>query len=412
MRVFVAAGEVSGDVAGAGIARAIRRRAPDAALFGIGGARMEAAGVVIDLPTNHLGTVGLSEAVTVVPSLWRVFQRVKRMVARTPPDAAVLIGNDVFSVLLGRWLRAHDIPTAAYFPPQIWIWGALAAPISKSYDAIFSCFPQEHDVYARAASRTGAAVVYVGHHLADQLALRSPADIRAARHGLGLPEDQPVVSLLPGSRRREVKLLAPVLLAAARTLADRDHALRFAVAVAEPEYRSVVELEIERRSLADRVVICSSGPEALLASDLALMASGTASLEATLLGVPMVSVYRVSWVTQIAVRTAIRLGLMTGETTALPNLVLGEPVVPELTQGAVTATNIARTAQALLDNEHARHEMSRLLAEVSPKLRGPDSFGLVAEGILALARDHALPARATPVSSTPAGAGDRPLLRA
>jgi lipid-A-disaccharide synthase len=209
-----------------------------------------------------------------------------------------------------------------------------------------------------------------------------------------------------------VKLLAPVLLAAARTLADRDHALRFAVAVAEPEYRSVVELEIERRSLADRVVICSSGPEALLASDLALMASGTASLEATLLGVPMVSVYRVSRVTQIAVRTAIRLGLMAGETTALPNLVLGKPVVPELTQGAVTAANIARTAQAILDSEHARHEMSRLLAEVSPQLRGPDSFGLAAEGILALARDHAIPSHARPVHPTPAGARDRPPLRA
>lgn len=408
----MAAGEVSGDVAGAGIACAIRRRAPDTALFGFGGARMEAAGVVIDLPTNHLGTVGLSEVVTVVPSLWRVFQRVKRMVSTTPPDAAVLIGNDVFSVLLGRWLRAHDIPTAAYFPPQIWIWGALATPISRSYDAIFSCFPQEHGVYARAASRTGAAAIFVGHHLADQLAPRSPADIRAARHGLGLPRDQPVVSLLPGSRRREVKLLAPALLAAARTLADRDHAVRFAVAVAEPEYRSVVELEIKRRSLADRVVICSSGPEALLASDLALLASGTASLEATLLGVPMVSIYRVSWVTETAVRTAIRLGLMAGETTALPNLILGKPVVPELTQGAVTATNIARTAQAILDSEHARHEMSRLLAEVSPKLRGPESFGLAAEGILALARDHTIPSPAGTVPSALAGVGDRPPLRA
>jgi lipid-A-disaccharide synthase len=373
---------------------------------------MEAAGVVIDVPTNHLGTVGLSEAVAVVPSLWRVFQRVKRMVATTPPDAAVLIGNDVFSVLLGRWLRAHAIPTAAYFPPQIWIWGALAAPISRSYDAIFTSFPQEQHVYARAASRTGAAVVFVGHHLADQLAPRSPADIRAARRRLGLPEDQPVVSLLPGSRRHEVRLLAPALLAAARELAKRNHALHFAVAVAEPEYRSVVDLAIERMALADRVVMCSGGPEALLASDLALMASGTASLEAALLGVPMVSIYRVSLVTQIAVRTAIRLGLMEGETTALPNLVLGKQVVPELTQGAVNGADITRAAQAILDSELTRHEMCRLLAGVSHHLRGPDSFGLAAEGILALARNHALPVRARPMSSTLAGAGGRPPLRA
>jgi lipid-A-disaccharide synthase len=407
----MAAGEVSGDAAGAGIALAIRRRAPDAALFGVGGARMQAAGVVIDVATNHLGTVGLSEALAVVPSLWRVRQRVKRLVAAAPPDAAVLIGNDVFSVLLGRWLRARGIPTAAYFPPQIWIWGALAAPISRSYDAIFACFPQEHDVYAQAASRTGAAVVFVGHHLADQLAVRSLADFRAARRALGLAEDQPVVSLLPGSRRREVQLLAPVLLAAARALADRNHALRFAVAVAEPEYRAAIDLEIERMALADRVVVCGGGPEALLASDLALMASGTASLEAALLGVPMLSVYRVSRVTQIAVRTAIWLGLMAGETTALPNLVLGKPVVPELTQGAVTPANIARTAQAILDSEHARLEMSRLLAEVAPRLRGPDSFGRTAEGILALARDHAIPSHARPAPPPPAGARGRPPVR-
>ena len=126
----------------------------------------------------------------------------------------------------------------------------------------------------------------------------------------------------------------------------------------------------------------------------------------------MVSVYRVSWVTETAVWTAIRLGLMAGETTTLPNLVLGKPIVPELTQGAVTATNIARTAQAFLDSEPARHEMSRLLAEVSPRLRGPDSFGRAAEGILALARDPAIPSHARPLPSTPAGTRGRPPLRA
>lgn len=407
----MAAGEVSGDVAGAGIAKAIKDRTPDAELFGVGGARMAAAGVAIEEPTNHLGTVGVSEAFAVLPALAGVFRRLRQRIAAAPPDVAVLIGNDVFSALLGRWLRRRGIPTVAYFPPQVWIWGALAAPISRSFDAIFTSFPLEQEVYARAASRTGTAVVFVGHYLADQLAPRGPDDIHAARRRLGLPDDRPVVSLLPGSRRHEVRVLAPVLLAAARELADRDPALRFVVALAEPEYRPELEAGLARTSLTERAVTCSDGPEALVASDLALMASGTASLEAALLGVPMVSVYRVSLVTQAIVRTAIRLGLMAGETTALPNLVLGQPVVPELIQRAVDALTIARTAQAILDSELERQQMRRQLAGVSTHLRGPDSFGLAADGIVALARRRALPARAMQAPST-LGAGGTPSRRA
>lgn len=403
MRIFIAAGEVSGDIAGAGLARAIADRASDVTLFGIGGERMASAGVTIDTSTNHLGTVGVSEAVAVIPSLWRAFRRVRRRISEAPPDAAVLIGNDVFSVVLGRWLRAHGVPTASYFPPQIWIWGAIAGFISRSYDAILTCFPQEHAVYQRAASRTGTAVVFVGHYLADQLATRRPDEIVAARRALGLDGGGPIVCLMPGSRRHEVRLLAPTLLAAARGLAHRDGDLRFAVAVAEPEFRPYLAGEVDRLRLTERVVMCDGGLEPLQASDVAVMASGTASLEAALLGVPTVAVYKVSSLTQLAVRTAIRLGLMDGETVALPNLVLGGTVVPELKQDAVDAATVARAAREILDDSGRRSEMCRRLAEVSWHLRGTGSFGHAADAVLALARGHAILPRAEQVWPTARG---------
>ena len=385
MRVFIASGEVSGDLAGAGLAMTLRQRSPDLEVFGIGGARMRECGVEIDYPTNHLGRVGVSEAVTALPSLWKAFRRVRARVRSMPPDVAVLIGNDLFSVLLARWFRARKIPTASYFPPQVWIWGALAGTIVRSFDHVLSCFPQEQMVYQRAGSRNGAAVTFVGHYLADQVRWRMPDDIAAARRGYGLEMGQRIVCLMPGSRPQEIKSLAPALFAAACELAAWDKELRFLVPIAEPRYRLAVAAETERRSLGGRVLMAESSLDALCASDLVLMSSGTASLEAALLGVPMVVAYRVSAVTQLAVKTAIRLGLMAEDTVALPNLILGREVVPELKQGEVTAANIAGEARSMLDSGKRRRQMSISLEEISSRIKGPQSFELVADAVLALA---------------------------
>lgn len=385
MRVFIASGEVSGDLAGAGLAMTLRQRSPDLEVFGIGGARMRECGVEIDYPTNHLGRVGVSEAVTALPSLWKAYRRVRARVRLAPPDVAVLIGNDVFSVLLARWFRARKIPTVSYFPPQVWIWGALAGIIVRSFDHVLSCFPQEQMVYQRAGSRNGAAVTFVGHYLADQVRWRTPGDIAAARRGYGLEMGQRIVCLMPGSRPQEIKSLAPALFAAACELAAWDKELRFLVPISEPRYRLAVAAETERRSLGGRVLMAESSLDALCASDLVLMSSGTASLEAALLGVPMVVAYRVSAVTQLTVNTAIRLGLMVEDTVALPNLILGREVVPELKQRKVTAANIAREARSILEGGERRRRMKSSLKEISSRIKGPNSFEMVADAVLALA---------------------------
>ena len=382
MRLLITSGEVSGDVAGAGIAEAITRRLPDSQLFGIGGPHMEARGVDLVYRTNSLGAVGVSEAVSVVPSLGRAFRELRRRIRATAPDAAVLIGNDVFSVMLGRWLRSHGIPTAAYHPPQVWIWGALAGTIARSYDLILTSFPQEHAVYARAGSRVRTEVSFVGHYLADELETRTSSQCASIRRAHGLDEHRPVVCVMPGSRQQEVRVLAPVLFEAARELANRSEDIQFLVPIAEPKFGEIIEEETRRRSLRHRVTVVGSGLDGLRACDLAMMASGTASLEAALLGVPMVTVYGVSTVTALVVRTAIRVGLMPGDTMALPNLILGRKIVPELQQDRLVATAVAREAWSILADPHRAEEMLESLEEIAALVRGPGSFDRAAAKIL------------------------------
>ena len=161
MKVLVSAGEVSGDVAGALLAAALRRLEPGTVLYGLGGHRMAAEGVEVLRDTNPLGTVGVSESFRVIPSLGRAFRALCARVLADPPEVAVLIANDIFNVVLGRWLRRHGVRTVAWFPPQVWIWRSLARPFSRSYDAVLACFPDEVGVWTRA----GVPTRFVGHYL-------------------------------------------------------------------------------------------------------------------------------------------------------------------------------------------------------------------------------------------------------
>lgn len=385
MRVFVSAGEVSGDIVGALLVRKLREIEPRAKIFGVGGAHMAAAGVEIDAHTNHLGTVGVTEAVRAIPAFARVLLAIRRRVRVAAPDVAVHIGNDVFNVLLARWLRGRGIPTVSYFPPQVWIWRAVAPLIARSYDAILTSFPLEQEVYGRAGAGTGTAVSFVGHYLCETLAPRTSEEMTLSRQRLGLVGASRVIGVLPGSRPHEVRRLTGVLLDAARELGRSDDGLRFVVPVADSTYRSGIASEARRRDLGERVLVVSDSHEAMRSADIVVLASGTASLEAALLGVPMVIVYRVSAITLGVMRGVIRLGLIESETVGLPNLILGHEVVPELRQSRASAAGIAREARALLDDERRRHAVRAALLEVAGKVSGGSTLERVAGAVVAVA---------------------------
>jgi lipid-A-disaccharide synthase len=401
VRILVSAGEVSGDIAGARLARELGARRPAATLFGLGGPRMAEAGVEVLVDTNGLGTVGISESFRVVPGLLRAFAALRARVAETRPDAAVLIANDVFHVALGRWLRAHGVPTLSYFPPQVWIWRSIARAFAPSFDEVLTSFPLEERVW-RAA---GCSTTFVGHYLGDALKPATAAERQAARSSFGLDGSAPVVAVLPGSRKQEVRRLAPVLLEAARLLREGDPRLRFLLPVADPRFEPALRAEVARRGLEGAVVIAPRSHDALRAADLALLASGTASLEAALLGTPMVIAYRVAALTIGVVRSAIALGLIESDTVGLPNLVLGRRAIPERVQRRATGAEVAAAAALLLGDESARAGQRAALGEVARLLFAGGSDGRAAEAVIGLVERRRVPVAAPAALATEEGGG-------
>ena len=375
--VLLSAGEVSGDVVAALLARSLRAHDPSVSVWGAGGERMAEAGVEIVSATNHLGRVGVTETLSVIAPLWKTFRSIRRRVLVRKPDVAVLIANDVFNVILGRWLRRRGVRTIAYFPPQIWIWRSLLWLFRGSYDTVLASFPAENDIYRTHVRDTR----FVGHYLCDLL---QPAG-EEARHAIRLrfgfgPEDK-VVAVLPGSRSHELERIAPILLDAVARIAAEETSVRFLMPLAEKEHAIVMASLLRARLLTERVVIVHDSHSALRAADLVLATSGTATLEAALIGAPMIVAYRLSRATVAFVRLCIRMGLMDSETLALPNLITGRNVVPELRQEMLSATALADAALQLLGNRDSLEVMRSDLALVRSSLETGNAIGRVVADI-------------------------------
>jgi lipid-A-disaccharide synthase len=382
MRILISAGEVSGDVVGARLAGELRKLQPDCALFGLGGPKMAAAGVDLVAPTSHLGTVGISEAAAVGPALLRCWTALHARIRRQRPDVAVLIGNDVFHLLVAGRLRKQGIRTLSFFPPQVWVWRSIARVTARRFDLILASFPEEDAVYRAAGGR----VSFVGHYLADAMSPVTSQERKAARQCLGLPPTARVVGVLPGSRRHEVQRLGPVLFDAAAILRGYDPAIRFVVPVADDRFAPALGDWTRERGLAASTSLTTDSLAAMRSADVLLLASGTATLEAMLLRVPMVIAYRVSALSHLVIRASIRLRLIDEYLVGLPNLILGRRVVPELLQDRLKAEAVANEAWTLL-SEPARHDAQRAaLAEGGPRLIGHGALARVADAVLATGR--------------------------
>ena len=278
LRILFSTGEVSGDIAAAALAAALRRACPGADLVGVGGPRLAHAGMRLLFNTNHLGSVGITEPLNAVPGSLKALRRIRRSVRESPPSAAILVGHDVFNMVLARWLRKKGVLTLAYFPPQVWLWRAVARRIGSLYDHVLTSFREEHEVYARA----GAKVHFVGHFLLDEVGAVSPAARDAARAALGIPPGGRVIGVFPGSRSHEIRSIGPVLLDAAMRLHARRPELRFVLPVADPCNETDVRRLLDSRARPLPVLLTRDGRGSLAACDLAMLCSGTVTLEAAL----------------------------------------------------------------------------------------------------------------------------------
>jgi lipid-A-disaccharide synthase len=371
LRVALVAGEDSGDLLGADLARALAARVPGVEIAGMAGPRMSAAGVSPWWPASELAVMGLVEVLRHLPRLLRLRRALIERVTAWRPDVYVGIDAPDFNLGVERRLRSRGIRTVHYVSPSIWAWReSRVRTIGACADRVLCLFPIEPPIYAR--HRVDAR--FVGHPLAD--AFPPEPDRAAARAALGLPPAAPVLAVLPGSRVGEVARLGAIFADAVERL-RRTHPGLVAIApMANARCRDVFAPVAERIRLLD-----GRSHEAMVAADVVLLASGTAALEAMLAKRPMVVGYRIAPVTHFIVR---RLGLLKIDRYSLPNVLAGEPLVPELMQHDCTPERLAEAVARLLDDPGASARMLTRFHELHESLRRGASER-AAEAILELA---------------------------
>ena len=363
MTVFVVAGEASGDLHAANLLSALRRLDPTIEAFGVGGERLRGAGLECVARSEELSLMGLAEVVWELPRLWGLSRRVRRAALERRPRVAILVDSPDFNLPLARALHRAGIPVVIYISPQLWAWReGRVRRIRRDVTRVLCILPFEVEFYRR----HGVAAEFVGHPLVDELA---PVMREAPRR------EPRSLALLPGSRWHEVEALLPAMLAAAGRLAVTTPGLKVRLVVAPG-------LDAGRIGAlagnADVELVVSDRHRALAACGAAVVASGTATLECALLGVPMVVGYRLHPVSYVVARRLVRVPHV-----ALVNLVAGEAVVPELVQGAFTAERIAGEAELLLSG--AGEGQLRGLAEVRRRLGEAGASQRAAQAVLAVA---------------------------
>lgn len=353
------AGEASGDLLGAHLVEALKARRPDLQFTGIAGPRMIAAGVSALYPMEKLAVRGYVEVLRHYLEIISIRRRLKRHFLMQPP--AVFIGIDApdFNLDLELPLKQAGIPTIHYVSPSIWAWrGERIHKIKQAVDRVLTLFPFEAEIYNNA----DVPVSYVGHPLADMLHGYAPqADVRTK---LGLPQDASVVALLPGSRISELHSMADLFVATARCIAAAMPGVKFVVPLVNADTRTLFQSAVTRAGGIDILMLDGQSHDAIVAADVALVASGTATLETALLQRPMVITYRmprVSWWMMNPRRYQPYVGL--------PNILAGEFVVPEFLQDAATPENLAQAVLDLLNDAPRRERIRQRFAGMLTELR-------------------------------------------
>jgi lipid-A-disaccharide synthase len=356
VRVLISAGEASGDLYASGVVEALRARRPDTEFFGCAGPRMQAAGVRAIVDARSLAVVGLLEVLAHVPRIYGKYRELVHAIATERPDVAVLTDSPDFHLPLAKRLRRLGVPVVYLVAPQAWAWRrGRVRTMRANIDRLLCIFPFEEDFFA--AHRVPAT--YIGHPLARIVRPRLGRAEFCAK--FNIRAGSRIVVLLPGSRHGEAERHVPDLIEAARRIGER-HQVTFILAL-PPGFGVETASFWERIRLSSIQVIEGSTWDAIAQAELALAASGTVTVEAALLGVPMVTFYRVNALSWILGRWLVRAPYL-----SMVNLVGGRRIVPELIQSDMSGERIAAEAVRLLEDDGARQVMRAGLFEVAAKL--------------------------------------------
>lgn len=350
MKIMVSAGEISGDLHGAYLVNELKKLLPNAYYFGIGSERLAAAGVEIKLDITRRSTIGILETIPNLLALYRSFRRAKALLIKERPDLVILIDSQGFNLPLANFCRSLGIKTVYYIAPQEWLWGTNkgVARVLRAVSRVIAIFPAEYKKFRS----FGDNVVYFGHPLLD--IVKASADQPALRQKFSFTAGQ-VVALCPGSRQQELKSLLPILAETARLMRQAKPEINFIVPVSSPRFLNIIEQAFS--DLACKFVLNDSY-DALASADLAICVSGTVNLEASLLGVPNIMVYKLSRFSYYLGKYILKIEKKI-KYFCMTNIVLDKKVIPELIMDQANPFLISKSALTLLASKADREAMSR-----------------------------------------------------
>jgi lipid-A-disaccharide synthase len=374
------AGEVSGDMAAASLAAEVRHLDPGVALLGVGGPRMASAGVNVMINSAAWSAIGHVDPLLHLRTHLRRLRQVEQLIRRTSPTVLVLVDFAAFNLRLAERLGG-SVPIVYYFPPMVSVRrGNRAAKVARIKMRLLATLRPEAAAYAAA----GADVVFVGHPAVDTV--RPSMNATDAREQFGIPGTAPVVGLMPGSRAQEIRAHLPILLAAASLLHHQRPEVWFVLPAPLPELAALLRPPVEASGLPVRVV--TEIFDAMALCTVLIVATGTATLEAAVLGIPMVAVYRLPWLSWVIAKRIVSV-----QYAALPNILADAEIVPEYLQQRMTPRAIAQTVADLLSDPRRRSAMEAALHEVATALGMPGAATRAAREVLATLRQAQIAGR-------------------
>ncbi|MDR2401694.1 MAG: lipid-A-disaccharide synthase [Deferribacteraceae bacterium] len=351
-KLFIVAGEPSGDIHAAGLVRElIKREAPrKITLLGTGGAALAELGQKQTATVSELAVIGFVEAIKKLPFFLRLAKRLEAQIAQERPDVVLLIDYTSFNLRFARKIKKYNIPVIQFTAPQVWIWHySRVKTLAAYFDRVLCLLPFEEDLL----KKEGVNAVYIGHPAADTLIITS-SDRGSFCKRFNLSEDKPLIAIAPGSRLREINYLMPVIVAAAAALKAKGFEANFILAKANSVSRQLIESYIPRE--LDITVVEGDTPTVFKYADLIWICSGTATLEAGILGTPMIILYKAPKLDVLIIKALTKLRLI-----ALPNIILGSEVVPEVKDNICTSKNLEeKTIEALNKGDDYRRALSPL----------------------------------------------------
>ena len=358
--IMIVAGEASGDMHGANLVREMLNLDPALNFYGIGGNRLQEEGVELLANASDMAVVGLTEVVSKLGSILKIMGIMKRSLDERRPDIVILIDYPDFNIPLAKAAKKRGIKVFYYISPQVWAWRkSRIGQIKKTVSKMAVILPFEVEMY----HQKGFGVNYVGHPLLDMVKLNYSK--QESRKKFGLSEDKITIGILPGSRTSEVRILMPELLRAAQILKREMPDLQFILPLADTlEETSVTE--IISGFNVDVKVVSGHTYDVVSCADLALVASGTATLETALLGVPMIIVYKISLLSYFIGRLFVHV-----KNIGLVNIIAGKTIVPELIQGDASGMRIAAESLSILKNGERRQKMIKELEAIRARLGEP-----------------------------------------